>query len=104
MKLVSMTLTMCVVMLFAASAMAVPTGKTVEWPTSAGKVLFDGKVHADKGLKCSDCHVKIFKMKKGSTEMTMADINKGKFCGECHNGEKAFKTSDPANCGRCHKK
>jgi c(7)-type cytochrome triheme protein len=43
-------------------------------------------------------------MKKGADKMTMADMNAGKFCGECHNGTKAFKTDDPANCAKCHKK
>lgn len=86
---------------------AVPPGRTLEWTGakgSPGKVVFDGKVHADKGLKCNDCHTKIFPMKKGATKITMADINAGKNCGECHNGTKAFKSSDEANCARCHKK
>jgi len=104
MRVVEVLTVIIAVGMFVGSAMAVPPGKTADWSTSAGKVIFDGKVHADKGLKCSDCHVKIFKMKKGSTVMTMADINKGKFCGECHNGQKAFKSDDPANCSRCHKK
>jgi len=86
------------------NAGAVPPGKTAEWDAPMGKVTFDGKVHADKGLKCLDCHSKIFKMKKGSTEMKMADINGGKFCGECHNGTKAFATNNPDNCVKCHKK
>jgi len=89
---------------FVGNALAVPAGKTVEWDTPMGKVVFDGKIHADKGVKCTECHVKIFKMKKGSTEMKMADINAGKFCGECHNGSKAFTAKEPANCGKCHKK
>lgn len=87
-----------------ASAMAVQSGKTIDWDSPQGKVTFDGKVHADKGLKCNDCHSKIFKMKKGSTTMKMADNNAGKFCGECHNGTKAFKTNDNDNCAKCHKK
>ncbi len=91
-------------LMLAANAMAVPAGKTLEWDTPQGKVTFSGKVHADKGLKCTDCHTKIFKMKKGGDVMKMADINAGKFCGQCHNGGKAFKTSDPANCVKCHKK
>ncbi|MDA8241291.1 MAG: cytochrome c3 family protein [Nitrospiraceae bacterium] len=103
-KVLVVMIAVCIVTVFAGSALAVPSGKTVEWSTPAGKVIFDGKVHADKGLKCSDCHTKIFKMKKGADQMTMAEINKGKFCGECHNGEKAFKTDDAANCSRCHKK
>ncbi len=104
MKLLVLMIAVSIVAVFAGSAFAVPSGKTLEWPTAAGKVIFDGKVHAEKGLKCSDCHTKIFKMKKGADEMTMAEINKGKFCGECHNGKKAFKTDDAANCSRCHKK
>lgn len=90
--------------LVAENAQAVPAGKSAEWDTPNGKVVFDGKIHSEQGLKCLDCHSKIFKMKKGSTEMKMADINGGKFCGECHNGTKAFTTNDAANCGRCHKK
>jgi c(7)-type cytochrome triheme protein len=86
------------------NAMAVKSGITIDWDSPQGKVTFDGKVHADKGLKCTDCHTKIFKMKKGSTTMKMDELNTGKFCGECHNGTKAFKTSDNANCARCHKK
>ena len=55
---------------FVGSAFAVPAGKTVDFDGgAAGKVTFDGKVDADKGLKCGDCHTKIFKMKKGADKM-----------------------------------
>ena len=104
MKIFTIVLTVVVAVMFIGSAMAVPPGKTAEYAGGAmGKVVFDGKVHADKGLKCNDCHTKIFPMKKG-TKMTMADMNGGKFCGECHNGTKAFATKEAANCGKCHKK
>jgi c(7)-type cytochrome triheme protein len=89
---------------FSVSATAVPPGKTVEFDSPMGKVVFDGKIHADKGLKCNACHTKIFKMKKGADKITMHEINEGEFCGACHNGEKAFKASDPKNCKTCHKK
>lgn len=96
---------MLVIIAFAGSALAVPPGKTVEFDgKGAGKVVFDGKTHADKGAKCNNCHPSIFQMKKGSTKITMADINAGKFCGACHNGTKAFKAGDAANCAKCHKK
>jgi len=42
-------------------------------------------------------------MKKG-TKITMAEMNEGKYCGVCHNGEKAFKSSEQANYEKCHKK
>ncbi len=105
MRIVIALLTIAIAVVFIGSALAVPPGKTVEFAGGgAGKVVFDGKVHADKGLKCNDCHTKIFQMKKGTAKMKMADINAGKFCGECHNGTKAFKSSDAANCAKCHKK
>lgn len=103
-KTLAILITVLAFGMFAISAMAVPPGKTLEWETSAGKVVFDGKVHADAGLKCNDCHTKIFQMKKGSASMTMKDINDGKFCGTCHNGTKAFKASAEENCAKCHKK
>ena len=104
MKIIISVLTIMLAVMFVGSAMAVPAGKTVEFESAMGKVTFDGKIHADKGLKCNDCHTKIFKMKKGADKITMADMNAGKNCGTCHNGEKAFKSSDAANCAKCHKK
>lgn len=88
------------------SVVASPPGKPVEYAGGGlGKVLMDGKVHADKGLKCPDCHTspKLFEMKKVA-KITMADMNAGKNCGTCHDGKKAFKSSDAANCSKCHKK
>ena len=97
-------LILIIMMAFAGSGLAVSSGKTVEYAGgSYSKVIFDGKTHADKGLKCTDCHTKIFPMKKG-TKITMVEMNEGKYCGVCHNGEKAFKSSEQANCEKCHKK
>ncbi len=105
-KLSVLALAIVATLVLALSASAVPSGKTVEFEgKGAGKVVFDGKVHADKGLKCADCHQSgLFKMKKGADTITMADINAGKFCGACHNGTKAFSAKDAANCSKCHKK
>lgn len=93
-------------MLSIGSAMAVMPGKTVEFASPMGKVTFDGKAHADKGLKCADCHTtpKLFAMKKGDDKLTMAAMNEGKFCGACHDGKKAFSVKAPADCVKCHKK
>jgi c(7)-type cytochrome triheme protein len=92
-------------MLSLGNVMAVPPGKTVEFASPMGKVTFDGKAHADKGLKCADCHTKpkLFEMKKGSDKITMAAMNEGKFCGTCHDGKKAFSVKAPADCVKCHK-
>ena len=86
-----------------ATATAVPKRKVLKWKTSEGTVVFSGSTHADAGLKCKDCHPKIFKKKKhGATKMTMAELDKGEYCGTCHNGEIAFSTTSKANCKKCH--
>ncbi len=102
-----LVLAILVVMLaVAGAAYAVPSGRTLEFePKGAGKVVFSGKVHADKGLKCADCHASgVFKMKKGADAITMEAMREGKFCGHCHNGTKAFSVKDAADCAKCHQK
>ncbi len=83
---------------FAHFSFAVPPDQKAEF----GDVIFDGKVHS-KGISCEECHPKIFPMSRGSVKITMADIRAGKFCGECHNGKRAFGASSSKNCSRCHK-
>ena len=63
-----------------------------------GKVVFDGRIHAGKGLLCSECHPALFSTKKQAL-ITMADHNEEKGCFACHNGTKVF-----ADCGKCHRK
>ncbi|MBF0343093.1 MAG: cytochrome C [Nitrospirae bacterium] len=102
---------------FTGVAMAVMPGKTIEYEGGKdGKVLFDGKKHADAGKKCPDCHkADLFpQMKKGTVKITMKDLTEGKFCGACHNGKATFNAggkdqpifnaSAKENCSRCHKK
>jgi c(7)-type cytochrome triheme protein len=104
MRMLASTLAVVVAIVFAVSAFAVPPGKTVEFEGKTnGKVVFDGKIHADKGMKCNDCHTKIFQMKKGTAKITKDDHAK-KYCGECHNGTKSFSMADDGNCAKCHKK
>lgn len=89
--------------ILARDASGVPSGRSLGWDAPMGTVLFDGTTHAAKGLICSDCHDAIFKMKRGAAKMRMADINAGRFCGECHNGVMAFESNSPKNCLKCHK-
>ncbi len=105
MKFAEILAVFAALMLSVGNVMAVPSGKTVEFASPMGKVTFDGKAHADKGLKCADCHTKpkLFEMKKGSDKITMAAMNEGKFCGTCHDGKKAFSVKAPADCVKCHK-
>ncbi len=72
-----------------------------------GAVSFSHKFHVtEKKLVCPDCHTKIFQMKKmaASKDMTMAKLNGGEFCGNCHNGEKTFSTKEAKDCAKCHVK
>ena len=106
MRIVILTLAVLIsITLIGHRAPAVAPGKTIEYEGGgAGKVILDGKIHMGKGLTCTDCHPKIFQMRKGTAKITKAEMDAGKFCSECHNGTKAFKGNDPANCARCHKK
>ncbi len=103
MKAIRAVVMMLFAALFAGSALAVPPGMTVEFTKSPmGKVTFEGKKHADKGLTCDKCHTAVFQMKKGTAEIKMADHSGGKYCFTCHNGEASFKSE--GNCNRCHVK
>lgn len=102
MHTIRVTLLMLLALVFAGGAWAVPPGMTVEFTKSPmGKVVFDGKLHADKGQTCDKCHTAVFQMKKGTAEIKMADHMEGKnHCFACHNGTVSFKSQD--NCARCH--
>ncbi|MBI4496121.1 MAG: hypothetical protein HY697_04215 [Deltaproteobacteria bacterium] len=76
-----------------------------EAPGSAGPVTYSHERHVQQQkLKCTDCHTKIFKMKKGEMKLTKADHAKPVFCGTCHNGKKVFSQTSEADCAKCHKK
>ncbi len=104
MNLARLLAALAALLLSSGNVMAVPSGKTIEFASTKGKVVFDGKTHADKGLKCAECHnkPKLFEMKKGVDKLTMAAMNEGKFCGACHDGKKAFGVKAATDCVKCH--
>jgi c(7)-type cytochrome triheme protein len=59
---------------------------------------FNHQFHAQM-FECNNCHKKAFPMKLNSKKITMSDIQEGKYCGKCHNGQMAFAASE---CQRCH--
>jgi len=63
-----------------------------------GNVAFSHAFHTS-AFSCDNCHPKLFGMKKTEGKMTMDDMNKGKYCGSCHNGNVASAVTD---CGKCH--
>lgn len=78
---------------------------------SPGVVTYSHEKHKAKVEKCTACHVKVFKMKKGQTgPLTMAAMKEGKLCGACHNGKTqmggavVFTVDAKDNCEKCHKK
>jgi len=91
-----------VIMFTAMLAYAVPEGRVLEFSTPMGSVLFNGTIHAKQFDSCNACHREgVFKkMKRNEYKFTMAEMYEGKFCGSCHNGNKAFAQMD--NCKRCH--
>ena len=77
---------------------------------SPGVVTFSHEKHVAAGNKCTSCHTKVFKMKKGADTLNMAKMKAGEQCGACHNGKTdvggkvVYTVDDKANCERCHKK
>lgn len=68
----------------------------------AGKVVFSHSSHLKKknprsaNTSCKSCHNSNL---KENVRYTMADMEKGKSCGMCHNGARAFAL---ARCTSCH--
>lgn len=72
---------------------------------STGPVLYSHDSHVNQHkFKCTDCHTKIFKMKREDLKITKANHSQDKHCGVCHNGKKAFSQTTDADCAKCHKK
>lgn len=97
-------LVICLVIPLIARAEKVGSGDLTFIPKNAAPVVFSHDKHVnEKGLKCTGCHYQIFQMAQGSYKMDMSRINKGDFCGKCHDGQKAFDAKDEKNCKKCHK-
>ncbi len=60
-------------------------------------VVFSHKKHAVWN-GCEVCHPEIFPIKKGAAQYTMSEIERGEYCGVCHD-KVAFPILD---CRRCH--
>lgn len=72
-------------------------------PSGADPVIYQHDAHVVKaGLKCSDCHYKLYSTMGSKKKTTMPEMEKGQSCGACHNGTKAFAVTKE-NCKKCHK-
>jgi c(7)-type cytochrome triheme protein len=75
--------------------------------SSPGQVIFSHQRHLPAVQKCSLCHMRDFKMKRGgSGPITLAAKQDGKFCGACHDGKTRMTGAVVFaidECDRCHK-
>lgn len=98
----SMFCLLAVLLLASAVSAGVGGGDIMFEVKKAGNVSFSHDNHVGGGLKCTDCHDSLFVTKEKHKAVTMTQMQKGKSCGACHNGKKAFDVK--ANCNNCHKK
>jgi c(7)-type cytochrome triheme protein len=69
---------------------------------TAGDVLFSHESHvAGAALQCTHCHDRLYVTKEKDKRIAKAAMQKGKSCGACHDGKKAFDVK--SNCKNCHK-
>lgn len=66
-----------------------------------GTAVFSHATHIAKtGGACKGCHNSGI-ITGNAKAITMEEMEKGRTCGSCHNGKRAFTVT--ANCDRCHK-
>lgn len=88
----------------------IPEDIAMTSPENSTIAVFSHNKHTQREkLRCIECHPKVFIMKVGKSvvkkgHLTMAEMKKGKYCGNCHNGSKAFSVTSIEHCKRCHPK
>jgi c(7)-type cytochrome triheme protein len=88
-------------LIFRSTAFAVTVRDITYSTKNLGKVVFSHGDHINKkemSNNCRACHDTIFDLKK-KKQNSMADMKKGKSCGACHEGKKAFGLD---KCSACH--
>ena len=99
----SVAITACIVLTTAGAALAAVGGGELTMKNKGGDVVFSHEAHVDgMQLACTQCHDKPYLTSKQHVTVSMKQMQKGKSCGVCHNGKKAFSVK--ADCAKCHKK
>jgi c(7)-type cytochrome triheme protein len=84
-------------------ALATVGGGDITLKNRGGDTLFSHEKHVSgMGLACTECHDKLYTNAKQHKKTTMKQMQKGKSCGACHDGKKAFSVK--GHCATCHKK
>jgi len=68
-------------------------------PKDMGETFFPHSVHTTQ-FSCTECHPGIFKAERGANKATMLEMDTGKSCGACHDGNIAFNVK--GDCIACH--
>ncbi|MDH4163568.1 MAG: cytochrome c3 family protein [Nitrospirota bacterium] len=100
----SMIFCLLIIVLWISAAWAVLGGGNIVLKVSgAQNVLFSHDVHAGRSrVGCKECHYAIYTTRVNHRTATMDEMKKGKSCGACHNGTRAFNVTDAQQCSRCH--
>ena len=96
-------ITACIVLMGTGSVLAAVGGGDITLKNKGGSVVFSHDAHVNgMSLACTDCHDKLYLGKSQHKTATMKQMQKGKSCGACHDGKKAFSVK--GDCAKCHKK
>jgi c(7)-type cytochrome triheme protein len=72
-------------------------------PDSPGAVVFRHWTHvALAGDRCDGCHTSLFRILEPTRHALHEEMDAGRGCGSCHDGERAFATQDGDACLTCH--
>lgn len=93
-----------VLLIISAGAFAAgPNLPAITYATNgAGQVAFSHSRHLKSAVvadTCKKCHPGLYSLDGRRTHATMADMERGKSCGVCHNGSVAFGMK---SCAKCH--
>ncbi len=90
--------------LVSTGASAAGPAKGILYTQPLESVFFSHQDHVRKGTTCATCHSGLFEMEalnaQKNKDFTMDSLYRGKYCGACHNGKKAFASD--TQCARCH--
>ena len=90
-------------LLAATPVFATVGGGDIILKSKGGDVTFSHDTHVNgMAQACTECHDKLYLSKGQHKAVTMKQMQKGKSCGTCHNGKKAFSVK--GDCAKCHKK
>lgn len=89
------------------AGLRLPADVIYESADTPAPVVFSHKSHTTYAQgQCLACHPQPFRMLRPSHHTSHAEMDlrhSSHSCGTCHDGKKAFATSDDKNCESCHK-